>query len=222
MGRISKFKLAFQSNASSARESKEMVKGWNKVVDRLDNAGISNSRGRTRTFEENCIVLNSVKMFINVYLDLIKDEKVRVVDLTWKLVYDKVAQNLGMTRMHVVELCQHIATENEVVVFADYRTPQRGRSSPNYVDKRVKLEREELLALVNEVDNCHSKGETITNKKIRSFIECKFAIQMSRTTMARYFKKLGLRWKNVRCKKRNMGNYAWMFYELTLSNSTKW
>jgi hypothetical protein len=60
---------------------------------------------------------------------------------------------------------------------------------------------------MHEIDKCHSKRSTVTTRMIQSFLKREFNISVSQPTVLSYFNKLGLTWKTVKNKKRNVGGY---------------
>jgi hypothetical protein len=94
---------------------------------------------------------------------------------------------------------------DEVVVFGDNK--KLGQAFDVYKKTKL-LDRLQLCDMLNEVYINHAKGITVTNMLMRNYIRYKFAINLSKKTMSKYFKRLALTWKPIQHKKRNTFAYC--------------
>ena len=80
-----------------------------------------------------------------------------------------------------------------------------GRGTLN--NKMSKVSQQHLLAILEYVDLSHSKGKVVTVKKIRNHLTNVHSLEVSRTQVRYSMKKLGLRYKPVQSRRRNMNTF---------------
>jgi hypothetical protein len=205
MPKPSKKKRRSQSLNAAKRHVCKLKNIWHGIYDDFNDGSLANSKGRSRTFEENRIVLLSLKMLLLERLELVEEGKRKIYEITWTSIEDRVSQQLGVTREHVTALRKQFLDDGDVLIFGS--DALRGGSSPNYNHKTKKLNRDQLQMVIDQVDELHAKGKTVTNQLIRNFVRQRFEIELSKSTMTKYFKDLGLTYKPVNTKKRNIGAY---------------
>jgi hypothetical protein len=209
MTRPTKASKRKRDNLSKARHSIKLQKMWQERLSEFSGFDLANPMGRCRTEPENKLVLLTLKLVLELYLEKMANKEIAAHELSWTLIENRVADGLHMRRDYITKLRQLLYEENAVGVFGDEEEKTRGKGSP--VSKAVnagnKLTQEQLQALVKEVDECHSNGSTVNCTIMKNFLNNKFKVDIHETTIGSYLKKVGLSYKPVKAKKRNLGAY---------------
>jgi transposase len=107
-------------------------------------------------------------------------------------------------------LRQLLFEENSIGVFGDAEDSNGGNGggngSPN-AKKINKLTNKQVQEMVKEVDKSHNNGSTVTCNVIKNYINSKFNVDIHISSIASYFKSLGLAYKPIKARKRNTGSY---------------
>jgi hypothetical protein len=82
---ISKGRRRSQSNLAQHRYAIRMNKIWKERLEEMNEGDLGNKKGRSRSFEENKLILLTLKMLLNVYLRFIDDGKMSVFTLSWTM-----------------------------------------------------------------------------------------------------------------------------------------
>ncbi len=179
MGRVSASTRRCQSKLAKHRYSIKLKKIWQSRLEEFDSFDISNPKGRSRTLDENKMVIQSIKMLMSVYMDMVDQNLMSIYDISWTFIDEKDAKYMGVRRQHVTELRNLIFEDGDVLLFGENKgeLSVRGAGSPSYDSKRF-LSKQDVLALVAEVDRHHHKGKTITNQLMRNFVRAEFGIEI--------------------------------------------
>ncbi len=190
------------------QKAKDTRINWEDQYEKFDKHNLKNPNGRVRTVEENRLILLSLKLLLKQQLIMAKNNIFSVHDINWTELEFTISVALHVRREHVTDLRKTLLDEGCVLEFGHEKGDLsiRGSGSPN-AKPRDKLSYDQLLAIVDEVDACHNEGKTVTNPMIRNFIRMEFGIEVSERTVSRCFQKLGLSWKAIKNKKRNVGMY---------------
>jgi hypothetical protein len=132
-----------------------------------------------------------------------------VYTLSWTMLEEEIALFLQVKRKHVTKLRRSFFDDGDVTSLPKHNNNQqsnRGAGSPDY-PTAMKLDCDQLQELIKEVDSRHAGGKTVTNQLMRNFIRMTFQIDLSKSTMSSYFSNLGLEWKAIRSRKKNVGAY---------------
>ena len=170
----------------------EVVKKW-----QVNSKSLFNSRGRARSYEENSLILLAIKAHLE------RDIETNVLTVNWTSIESKVASELKVRREHVTELRKVFEQEQKVMVV---NTQQRGKASPNY-KLQLKVTEDVLGELSSWVDEQHAIGESVTNERLRNWLETSKHIQVSRRQAGRYLDCMGLRWRKARPKPKAVSEY---------------
>lgn len=119
---------------------------------------IGNHRGRSRTYEENCLLILAMSAFMRLWIELTNYQVWCVLDWTWTLFDRLVGQAVKMKAQNVRMLRTHFLEHGEVLVFGDgfdreefEETGIRGAASPNYeIDYR--LTKQQCAWVVQHID----------------------------------------------------------------------
>lgn len=208
MSRPSKKQRRSRSNVSAAHDYQRKTHEWKKELLKFDNSRLHNQKGKVRSYAENKLIIASLKMLLTKEMQRLGENSKDILSLNWTSLENDVATYLHVGKAYVRQLRQEFLGSGEILIFGDVEkgTVKRGKAADNYKQERM-LDREQLCDLINEVDKNHALGKTVTNLLMRNYIRYKHQIDLSRTTMRRYFISLGLTWKPVKAKKRNVGNY---------------
>jgi hypothetical protein len=200
--------------ARKAREAKRMketrlgdaIVAWEEEVQRLREAlePFRNQKGKVRTLEQNIMAMQTALY----YMDAAREQAEETDDisaLSVSLVDFSVAKHHGMKMDHVRECRKTLLMEN-VMVSATSSTANRGAGSDEYA-KTMVLEHEQRKFILQFVDEQHAEGMTVTNRKLRKAIHVKLDVEITRSTLQRYMRKLGMSWKATMPKARTYKAY---------------
>ena len=80
---------------------------------------IMNRRGRSRTYEENCILIFAISAFMRLWIELTSHQVWCVLDWSWSLFDKLVGEAMRMKKEHVRMLRTHFSEHGEVLIFGD-------------------------------------------------------------------------------------------------------
>ena len=210
MPRFGKRRRASQSSLATNRYKVKLTNIWKGIAEEFDDhvPSLRNPRGRSRTLDENKLVLLIMRGILRFSLAQIEEGTMDVYNMSWTMIEESTAETVHMKREHVTELRKQLFEDGDVLVFGDENgeDSKRGAASEKYTSKML-LTPSQILQLVQEVDRLHAKGKTVVNRLIRNFARRNFGVSMHRSTMAQYFRRLGLTWKPVKSKKKNVGAF---------------
>lgn len=129
-----------------------------------------------------------------MYLCLVDKGVLPIHKLSWTLMEHEVADWLKMKFVQGLKLRKQFFEDGDVLLFGKEfdDLSKRGDGSPNYVNPYTKLTPEDIQLLVNEVDERHEEGKTVTNQLVRNFLRETLQVQISNATIRRYFHLCGL------------------------------
>jgi hypothetical protein len=168
MVRPTKAKKRRQDNAYKARHARQLEMMWLDRSKLFDDFDLSNTKGRSRTESENKIVLMTLKLVLNLYIEKVQVRELQPHELSWTLIENRVADGLQMRREQVSKLRHLLFESNSIGVFGDDDSV-RGNGSPN-AKKPTKLTSEQVQAMVKEVDNSHNNGSTVSCNILKKFL----------------------------------------------------
>ena len=172
-------------------------------------AGLSNENGRSRTFEENRVVLLAMMITMQLWMELIRGVSWDPLDWTWSQFDSMISSSLHMLQEHCRRLRLHFVEKNEVLVFGQERGElSRCGGAAVQHNNHNRLSPSHLQWIVEYVDNEHAAGRTVNNGRIRAAIFSEFGIELSKTTMSTYFKNVGLTWKKTKSRRRDFAAYC--------------
>jgi transposase len=211
MPRCSKKKRANATKNEALCHSRKLLKYWKGQLAEFDGADLSNKGGLVRTSHENALVLCSIKMLLRLYLNLVEDKYATVESINWTMIEEAVSLALHVKEAHVKKVRVEFFDTGNIVGIededADFDDETINTFECYEQSTKNKLSKIELQQMISEVDERHRAGRSVTNRIMRNFIKDKFNKSMGRSSVQRYFTILGLQWKPIKCKKRNVGAY---------------
>ena len=208
MGKTSAKKRRLQQHASTIRRKKskrdDKFKHWKDTLAKWELlcASLYNSNGRIRSYEENSMLLLAMKAKLDMLLQYATDNPDLIFDISWTSIDISISQDFKVRKETISQLRKTFAKDGSVLITD---ATVRGRGSTNY-DIAVKVDTNMLESLAKWVDEQHSKGTSITNERVRNWLESK-GVTISRRQAARYLDRMGLRWRKARPKKRAVSEY---------------
>lgn len=202
-----KKKAAQSKRAKNLVKLKKLKRYWKRqVIDFGDYEGPS-SKGRVRSIEENYLILMSLKMLLKGYL---KGKGLNMIKtINWTMLENEVAKELRVKSSNVWKIRQQFLLDGTIITCGKKATKEeksnRGAAAESYNNR--KLNREQLQSMIDEVNKRHREGKGVTNRLMRCFLKKEYDIIISATALQNYFKILGLSYKPIKCKKRNIGAY---------------
>jgi len=212
MPRQTKRRRASRSALANFRRAKARRRQWAEMLEHLDErrSALRNATGRTCTVEENRLVLLAINCVLRSYLQLYDAGAIAITELTWANIDRAVASEMLKSAKTIRELRQTYMEDNEVLVFGEEHGEEstRGGGAKAYsFENTKKLTGHLLLKLIEFVDKEHADGCTVTNRRCRNFLRIEHQVKVSKSTMSRYFHRLGLSWQPCKSKKRRVGEY---------------
>jgi hypothetical protein len=67
---------------------------WNKALDEFDEYGLGNNKGKTRTAEENKLILLTVKLVLRMQLEQVANGEKSIFTVAWTTIETLVADSL--------------------------------------------------------------------------------------------------------------------------------
>jgi hypothetical protein len=92
-------------------------KYWSDAVEDLDQYDSGNQYGRTRTEHKNKLIICSLLFILKTYLLFFKQGNMSIKEVSWTRLYCELAIKLHVQKQHVVELCQQLMQDDDILVF---------------------------------------------------------------------------------------------------------
>ena len=143
-------------------------------------------------------------LLLSKEMDALKLRGGNINDVSWSELEIQLAKQLRVERECIIAARKEFFLTGEILEPVNKKP--RGQASSKY-KKQILLNRLQLCDLVNEVDKQHAAGRTVTNHKMRNYVRYTHQMIISRSTMGRYFKSLGLSWKPVQANKKTASAY---------------
>jgi transposase len=122
------------------------------------------------------------------------------------LIEEAVADNFCVHREHLTELRRTFLEEGDVVIFGGENA--RGRAADSYDhSSQQKVSNEHLLEMVKYIDQQHSEGRSVMNRKVLNWFRQEQGVVLSRRTVQRKLQDLGLSWSKVKPRKRPLSSF---------------
>jgi uncharacterized protein (UPF0262 family) len=112
---------AYQDNAVAMTRQKLLrnncIKAWQSNLNKFEEYDLKNPRGRSRTADENKLILLSIRLLFNLYLEQAKANIISIHTISWHLIEKVVAENFFITQRYVNTLRKSLFEDGELVVF---------------------------------------------------------------------------------------------------------
>jgi hypothetical protein len=193
MPKANKRKRALQGAAAVKSKKYRDINQWKDKLTRLRGLEhkVKNPKGRTRSNDENKLIMLAVMGVLECRLN-----EPGAKHLTWTTIEEEVAVLLCCRQAHVFHVRNYFVNHSEL---PPIETAARGVGSYKYNRDKISVVTSELLLeIATFVDDTHSKGASVTNKKVRAYLKAKAQVDVSRSSVQRAMKKLGLNWRPTR------------------------
>ena len=100
-GRMSNKRRRCRSKLAHHRFTVKKERQWKEVLEEMETFDISNTRGHTRSINENNLVIGSVRMALSIFLKFVDEKSFSIHDVTWTMIDNLVASNLMIKRDQV-------------------------------------------------------------------------------------------------------------------------
>jgi transposase len=174
--------------ANAKRQAKYCkIKEWKDLLKELHSHEhkLKNPQGRVCENEEN-------KMIMLVLLGIL-EQRLNEDDahkITWTPIEREASNMLHCHISHVTSVHKQFE-KHKVIPHFDIKG--RGGASETYDrDRQSTIKQVTLVEIAKYVDEMHSKGCSVTNKKVRGMLKSKFELKVTRRSIQRAMKKLGL------------------------------
>jgi len=199
-----------QSKEAKKKQKQRRHKQWNDDLVYLESliGDFQNPKGKSRTEEENRIAVLVLVDVVRTRIRQHANPRVHEEDkesLSWSSIEKKVAEILHYDPLTVKEIRKSVMDDGDLPD-RDVK-PRGGAADGAKPPSNQLLQQEALEQVVRYVNSEHGKGSTVTNKKLRAHILKKLGVVVSRTTMQRTMRRLGLCWSAVKPKPRTLGAY---------------
>jgi hypothetical protein len=151
-----------RSNAAKAVRINRTKKDWNDMLSYFNSVDLGNNKGKVRSFECNKNIVSSIKMALNIFVDLVNDTEsnFHVNDLYWSKIDDYIQRNFGLKSGYIQQLRKEFVETGNILVFGgDEDIDKQEIDPPN-----KKLSKEQAISIIREVDKKHGNGETVSKK----------------------------------------------------------
>ena len=188
----SAFKRLCRSKAAMKKYKQRERNRWIDMRDTFKSLlpTVENRKGRVRTYDENRMILlalfASLKRHVN---SLIKGN---IKDIKWIMIETEVSEDFHVRKNYVVEIRKTFLDCGSVIVI-DPQIRGQGAVSSKF-SKNRKVTNEMLHSITNLVDSMHSEGKGVVARHIIAHLLEKYQTLVHRTTVGRWFDKLGLTW----------------------------
>jgi hypothetical protein len=111
------------------------LKLWEERLDEYDalSTTVYNAKGKTRTFEENKLIVLGIRYALKKYLEMV-ELGYNILDLNWTLIEIEVAKAFKVKQEHVSSLRKEFFDSGDILVFGEENgdASMRGKAAPNY------------------------------------------------------------------------------------------
>ena len=145
---------------------------------------IKNPNGRSRTLEENELLILALRAYLRRKVESMDEGDLHPSSNTWTLIEEAVARDFCVRREHLTEIRRIFLDEGDVVVFGTENA--RGGAAENYDhSSQQKVSSEHLKEMVKYIDQQHSEGRSVTNRKVLNWLRQEQGVNVSRRTIQR-------------------------------------
>jgi transposase len=136
----------------------------------------------------------------------IEEKRLSSLKLSWTSVEEEVARDFQVGHEYISTIRCTFIEDGDVAVFGLFE--ERGGTAPGYShDKQTKIPAHVLISMASYIDEMHSKGASMTNRRLQNWLRDTYTILVSRRRVQRKLQRLGLSWSKVKPKKRSLNAY---------------
>jgi hypothetical protein len=187
MARLSKRLRQSRCHARTINRNSQLkyrcLNKWQSTVDYFNSEDLKNPQRKTRTIDENKIVLLSVKMVLTMLLQQVTDGHMIIHDLNWKMIDKYAAENPHLQRGYFGQLRKSWFEDGDIMISGcngNVESPIKDDELDDDDDdddeeevgsSKLKLTHVELQSMIKKIDSVHAEGETVTRNKLRCFLK---------------------------------------------------
>lgn len=200
-----------------AKSNQRKIKEWKSEYEVFAEQAleIRNARGRTRTKEENQLLLLALLACLRRRIEAAEEDRSQLCHLNWTSIETEIMEDFGVGRNNISILRRVFLEEIDeddfniqynVSVFGEKNI--RGGASPTFdKDQQYKVSNQMLQGIVGFIDKMHAEDSSATNERIRNFIKDEYDVVVSRRTVQRCLRRLGLDWRKTKPKRKTFSSY---------------
>jgi transposase len=126
--------------------------------------------------------------------------------MSWTSIEKEVAEDFHVGRSYVTKIWCMFMEDGDVAIFGEVEA--RGGAAENYShEKQQKVPGYVLVSMASYIDEVHAKGTSLTNCKLRNWLQDTQEIEVSCRTVQRKLCALGLSWSKIKPKKKTLKAY---------------
>lgn len=208
MPRVSKRRRHSQTVHATKKRKERKANIWRNRLEVFSELKeiIKNPKGRSRTLEENKLLLLALYRELRQRVESMDNGALHPSSITWTYIEETVAHDFCVKKEHLTELRSTFLDDGDVLVFGQEN--ERGGAAENYDHtKQEKVSSAILLELAKYIDQQHAEGRCVTNRKLRNWLRDEHGVDVSRRTVQRKLKELGLSWSKVKPQKRTLSSF---------------
>lgn len=193
--------------AATKKRLQRSVNSWKDRLHVFDGfaAGIKNPPGRSRTFNENKLLLLALRAALRRQVQALEANKSEMT-MSWTAIEEEVSTDFGVNRNHLTSLRKEFLDDGDVLVWSE--DSARGGAAEGYDhSKNRKISPEILKSIAHFIDSEHALGRSVVNRAVRSWLLENHSISVGRSTVQRAMKRLGLQWQAIKPVKKTLNAY---------------
>ena len=191
-----------------AATKKRYTRRWNGWYDCLCDleTGIKdlcNPSGRSRGVEENKLLLLAVVASLRRRVIAEKDSKRGFI--SWTAIEEEVASDFHVAPVYLKELRKAYIEDGDVLVWGQL-VPRGGAAEAYDGSNQTQMTPELCVGVASYIDGLHATGASVTNMKVQAHLLSN-EVSVSRRTVQRLFRRLGVNWRQAKPKKKTFDAY---------------
>jgi hypothetical protein len=205
---VSKKRRRSRTAHASKKNKERLANSWRNQLEVFSDfcQEIKNPNGRSRTLEENKLLILALRAYLRRKVESMNKGNLYPSAITWTSIEEEVARDFCVGREYLTEIRRIFLDEGDVVVFGTENA--RGGAAEKYDhSSQQKVSIEHLKEMVKFIDQQHSEGRSVTNRKVRNWLLQDQGIEVSRRTIQRKLQDLGLSWSKVKPQMRTLGSF---------------
>jgi len=167
--------------------------------------GVKNSKGKCRTFEENRLLLFALKAALRRQLDSV----VSAMSINWTAIETEIAVDFHVQKDFLRDLRKEFFNSNgEFILVNELSRLDDAEKNKRSKTEQMKMDLPALEKISQYIKKEHDDGgKVVTSRMIRNYTKKELGIDVSRRTIGRKLRQLGLFWGKLKPKKRTAGAY---------------
>jgi hypothetical protein len=134
--------------------------------------------------EENKLLIFALRAYLCQKVESMNEGDLQPSSITWRSIEDAVARDFCVCCEHLTELRCTFLEEDDVVIFGAENA--QGGAAENFDHSKIqKVSNEHLMEMVKYIDQQHSEGRSVTNRKVLNWFRQEQGLEVSRRTAQR-------------------------------------